>query len=145
MAIAIASDHDGFQMKQYIIEWLKLNGIDIMDFGCYSNEDVDYSDYVHPLAVSIIDEDTNYGILICDTGNSVSMTANKWRGIRNALCWNAEIARLSRLHNDANIVSLPAKFISIEEAISILEVFLSTEFEGGKYKSRIDKINPTMF
>ena len=142
--IAIGSDHGGFEVKQYIIEWLIQNNIQFIDFGTNSIESVDYPDYAHKVVGSILDEESIIGILICGTGNGISMAANRWRGIRAALCWNTEISKLSREHNDANVLSLPGRFLSKEESIQIVDVFLDTEFEGGRHISRINKIDPRM-
>ena len=142
--IAIGSDHGGFEIKQHLIEWLTNNNIQFKDFGTRSTDSVDYPDFAHKVVGSIIDGESVIGILVCGTGNGISMAANKWRGIRAALCWNYEISKLSREHNNANILSLPGRFISKEESIKILEVFLDTEFEGGRHLDRINKIDPRM-
>jgi len=142
--IAIGSDHAGYEMKEALINWISEQGISVIDFGPESTESVDYPDYAHAVTASILDEESVIGILICGTGNGICMTANKWRDIRAALCWNSEIASLARQHNNANVLCLPARFISIEEAIEIVEVFLDTEFEGGRHEKRVDKINPSI-
>jgi len=142
--IAIGSDHAGYEMKEALINWISEQGIPVIDFGPESTESVDYPDYAHAVTASILDEESVIGILICGTGNGICMTANKWRDIRAALCWNSEIASLARQHNNANVLCLPARFISIEEAIGIVEVFLDTEFEGGRHEKRVDKINPSI-
>jgi len=142
--IAIGSDHAGYEMKEALINWISEQGIPVIDFGPESTESVDYPDYAHAVTASILDEESVIGILICGTGNGICMTANKWRDIRAALCWNSEIAGLSRQHNNANVLCLPARFISIEESIRIMEVFLDTEFEGGRHEKRVDKINPSI-
>jgi ribose 5-phosphate isomerase B len=142
--IAIGSDHAGYEMKEALINWISEQGIPVIDFGPESTESVDYPDYAHAVTASILDEESVIGILICGTGNGICMTANKWRDIRAALCWNSEIASLARQHNNANVLCLPARFISIEEAIEIVEVFLDTEFEGGRHEKRVDKINPSI-
>jgi len=138
--IAIASDHAGFQLKQEIIKHLEGKGIQIKDLGTYSADSVDYPDYAHELAKYIENKKFQVGISICGTGNGINMTVNKHQGIRSALCWKEEIARLARFHNDANICALPGRFIDKESAIRIIEIFLSTEFEGGRHKKRIKKI-----
>jgi ribose 5-phosphate isomerase B len=143
--IAIASDHAGFELKGAIIEWFRLNEIEVTDFGCDSNESVDYPDYAHALGESVSDGESQFGILICGTGNGVSMCANKWRNVRAALCWNPEIAKLAKQHNDANVISIPARFVSVEEAFEIINAFSGEEFEGGRHQKRVDKINPSMF
>ena len=127
--IAIGSDHAGVEMKEALINWISEQGIPVTDYGTSTKDSVDYPDYAHVVAGSILDGESVIGILICGTGNGISMTANKWRDIRSAICWNTEIAKLSRQHNNANILALPARFISIEESIKIVEVFLDTEFE----------------
>jgi ribose 5-phosphate isomerase B len=142
--IAIGSDHAGYEMKEALINWISEQGVPVIDFGPESTESVDYPDYAHAVTASILDEESVIGILICGTGNGICMTANKWRDIRSALCWNSEIASLARQHNNANVLCLPARFISIEEAIGIVEVFLDTEFEGGRHEKRVDKINPSI-
>lgn len=142
--IAIGSDHAGYEMKEAIINWLAEQEIPVIDFGPDSTDSVDYPDYAHAVTASVLDEESVIGILICGTGNGISMTANKWRDIRSAICWNTEIAKLSRQHNNANILALPARFISIEESIQIVEVFLDTEFEGGRHEKRVNKINPNL-
>jgi ribose 5-phosphate isomerase B len=142
--IAIGSDHAGYEMKEALINWISEQGVPVIDFGPESTESVDYPDYAHAVTASILDEESVIGILICGTGNGICMTANKWRDIRAALCWNSEIASLARQHNNANVLCLPARFISIEESIRIMEVFLDTEFEGGRHEKRVDKINPSI-
>lgn len=138
--IPIGSDHAGFKLKQEIIKYFKEQGYEFKDFGTHSEESIDYPDYGHPVAQFIEDND-GLGIVICGSGNGINMTVNSHKGIRGALCWKEEIAELARKHNDANILSLPGRFISVEEGIKITEVFLNTEFEGGRHQRRIDKIN----
>ncbi|MDC0313589.1 ribose 5-phosphate isomerase B [Flavobacteriales bacterium] len=140
MNIAIGADHAGYELKKVIIAFLKENGYKVEDFGCYSTESIDYPDYAHPVCESIEKGTNKYGVLICGSGNGISMAANKHSGIRAALSWNAEIAKLGRLHNNANIVSIPARFVSEESALKIVEAFFSTEFEGGRHQTRVDKI-----
>ena len=140
MNIAIGADHAGYELKRLIIDFLKEKGHRVEDFGCYSEESIDYPDYAHPVCESIEKSTNKYGILICGSGNGISMAANKHSGIRAALSWNSEIAELGRLHNNANIVSIPARFVSEENALKIVDVFLSTEFEGGRHQTRVDKI-----
>ncbi|MFH0759254.1 MAG: ribose 5-phosphate isomerase B [Bacteroidota bacterium] len=139
-SIAIASDHAGYKMKLDIIRFLEEKGYGVKDFGTGSLESVDYPDYGHPLAGAIEKGDFEKGISLCGSGNGINMVANKHQGIRGALCWNAEIAMLARKHNDANICSLPARFIDLEMAKEIVTVFLNTHFEGGRHQSRIQKI-----
>lgn len=139
--IAIGSDHAGYKLKEVFINYLQKQNFEIKNFGCYSEERADYPDYGHAVAKSIETKETNFGILICGSGNGINITANKHKGIRAALCWNKEIAELARLHNDANILTLPGRFIEEEEAIKCVDVFFSTNFEGGRHQERINKIN----
>jgi ribose 5-phosphate isomerase B len=141
MNIAIGSDHAGFALKTTLITILEAQGHQVRDFGCYSEDSIDYPDYAHPVADEIEQQKSELGILICGSGNGISMTANKHQGIRCALCWNPEVASLARQHNDANILSLPARFISPEVAQEILTAFLSAEFEGGRHANRVSKIS----
>ena len=138
--IAIGSDHAGYEYKEAIIKALEEKKIVCLDKGTDSLESVDYPDFVHPVADSIEAGLASIGIIVCSSGNGVAITANKHQGIRAALCWNNELASLARLHNDANIISIPANFISLEEAISMVEIFLSTDFEGGRHARRVGKI-----
>lgn len=139
--IAICSDHAGFELKNTIIDYLKLNKILLLkDFGTYSSQSADYADYAHPMASSIENKEFDFGISICGSGNGISMTVNKHQGIRAALCWNTEIVALARQHNNANVLSLPARFITEDEAIKMVDVFFSTDFEGGRHLTRIEKI-----
>lgn len=138
--IAICSDHAGFELKQRIIEYLTSKAKKLKDFGTFTSESSDYADYAHPMAKAIENGDFDSGISICGSGNGISMTVNKHQGIRAALCWNEEIASLARLHNDANILSLPARFISEDQAIKMVDIFFKTDFEGGRHQIRIDKI-----
>ncbi len=138
--LVIASDHAGFKLKQELIKYLKSKGIIIKDIGTYTPDSVDYPDYAHALALAVESKEFPLGISICGSGNGINMTANKHSGIRSALCWNEEIARLARFHNDANICALPGRFIDKELAIRIVDTFLSTKFEGGRHQRRIDKI-----
>ena len=140
LIIPIGADHAGFSLKEKVIQHLKKSGFEILDFGCFSEESIDYPDFGHPVA-SMVEENVGMkGILICGSGNGINMTANKHQGIRSALCWKKEIAELARLHNDANIIALPARFISEEEAVEMIDVFLTTEFEGGRHQMRVNKI-----
>ncbi len=138
--IPIASDHGGFTMKSYLIERLKESGYEVKDYGCYSEESVDYPDMIHPLATDIQNGKYPLGIIICGSGNGAQMSANKHPHVRAALCWNVELGKLARQHNDANILSLPGRFISNEMAWDIVRVFLNTDFEGGRHIRRIEKI-----
>ena len=141
LRIGLCSDHAGYEMKQVILEHLKAkNPAELKDFGCYSPESCDYPDYAHPMATAIEKGDFDYGISICGTGNGISMVLNKHQGIRAALCWNEEIAILARRHNNANVISLPARFITEEQALAMIDAFFTTGFEGGRHQRRIDKI-----
>jgi len=140
MKIAIGSDHAGFALKAKLITILEAAGHHVKDFGCYSEDSIDYPDYAHPVANEVEQHGADLGVLICGSGNGISMTANKHQGIRCALCWTPEIASLARQHNDANILSLPARFISEELATEILHAFLSAQFEGGRHATRVAKI-----
>ena len=138
--IAIGSDHAGFIMKEFLKKELEASDYEIKDFGTFSEESVDYPDYVHPVAESIKSGNFEKAVVLCGSGNGVNMTVNKYSGVRSALCWNEEIAKLARLHNDANILAIPARFINNNLAGKILKIFLETDFEGGRHKKRIDKI-----
>lgn len=140
MKIAIGSDHAGFCLKKEMKEHLQQKGAEIMDFGADSEESVDYPDFAHPVAAAVEKGEADFGILMCGSGNGINMTANKHAGIRSALCWNEEVARLARQHNNANILSLPARFLKIEEAEKIADVFLNEKFEGGRHERRVQKI-----
>jgi len=140
MKIGIASDHAGFELKEILKVELKKLGYTITDFGTNSPESMDYPDVAHPLADAIEEGSLPLGIAICGSGNGISMTVNKHKGIRAALCWNEELAKLARYHNNANILSLPARFISSETAINIVKAFLSASFEGGRHEARVNKI-----
>ncbi len=137
--IAIGSDHAGFKLKQTLINHLQKQGWEPIDFGCPSEESIDYPDYAHPVS-EYIEQNKTMGILICGSGNGISMSANKHQGVRSALCWNQEIAALARQHNNANILTLPARFISVDLGIKIVDTFFSTDFEGGRHERRVNKI-----
>lgn len=139
MKIIIGSDHAGFEMKEALKEWLQNPSLTLEDVGCHSDQSVDYPDYAHVVAHKVESEDS-VGILLCGSANGVCITANKHQGIRAALCWNSEIATLARQHNDANIVCIPARFISLEQAKDIVHQFLNTAFEGGRHQNRVNKI-----
>ena len=143
--IAIVSDHAGYYLKGKLLSYLIKESYDVKDFGCSSPETVDYPDFGHPLANAISAGDYEFGISICGTGNGINMVVNKHPGIRSALCWNEEISRLARAHNDANICALPGRFISESEAYLIVKTFLNTSFEGGRHQKRIDKISLKMY
>ena len=140
MKIAIGNDHAGTFYKQQITAELKENGIEVLNFGTNNTESVDYPDFVHPVAAALSVDEVDYGIVICGSGNGVSMTVNKHEAIRGALCWTKEIARLARTHNNANILCIPARFTSVHQAIEMVNVFLNTEFEGGRHLNRVNKI-----
>lgn len=141
ISIAVCSDHAGYELKQTVMKHLTDQGvIKLKDFGAYSFESSDYADYAHPMASAVESAEFEFGISICGSGNGISMTVNKHQGIRAALCWNTEIAALARQHNNANVLSLPARFVSEEEALKMVDLFFSTDFEGGRHKTRIDKI-----
>jgi len=144
MVISIGSDHAGFELKTEIIKYLSNNGSTVIDYGCDSPDSVDYPDYAHAVVNCLLDGETPMSILICGSANGMCMTANKWIGVRAALCWTKEIAELARLHNDANVLCLPARHISTQEAIEIVNVFMETEFEGGRHEKRVNKINPSI-
>ena len=140
MKISIASDHAGYELKEILKEELTILGYQTEDFGTNSPASMDYPDVAHPLAKAVENGDLPLGIAICGSGNGISMTVNKYPGIRAALCWNEELAKLARNHNNANILSLPARFITHQEAIAILKSFLAASFEGGRHETRINKI-----
>jgi len=139
--LLISSDHGGFELKTFLIEKLHNEGIRVKDFGTYSEESVDYPDFMHPIAKIVNDGENKTAIIICGSGNGAQMTANKYENVRAALCWNSELAKLARLHNDANILSLPGRFIDFEEAWKTVQLFLNTEFEGGRHIRRVNKIS----
>lgn len=139
ISIAIGADHAGFDYKSMLIDYLK--EYSIKDFGTYGTESVDYPDFAHPVASAVENSEFTLGILICGSANGVAMSANKHQGIRAAICWNVELAELARTHNNANILCLPARFISQEEAKSICEKFINSAFEGGRHANRVNKIS----
>ena len=141
MNILLSNDHAGTELKKEVKEFLESNGYNVNNLGEDLGESVDYPDFIHPLAKEISNKKEEKGIIICGSGNGVSMVANKYEGVRAALCWNKEIASLSRQHNNANVLSLPARFITTQEAIDIVKTFLETEFEGGRHERRVNKIN----
>lgn len=138
--IPIGADHAGFQLKERVKAHLEAKGYQVKDFGCYSEESIDYPDYAHPVASMVEENENMLGIVICGSGNGINMTANKHQGIRSALCWKKEIAELARQHNNANVIALPARFITEEEGIEMVDVFLATAFEGGRHQNRVNKI-----
>lgn len=138
--IGLCSDHAGFEMKEYVKSLLVERGLDVIDFGCYSNERVDYPDYAHKLGDAIDNATLQRGIALCGSGNGISMALNKHRRVRAALSWTAEIASLGREHNDANVLSIPARFVDEATCRAIVEAFLTSEFEGGRHTERVEKI-----
>ncbi len=138
--IVIGSDHAGFEYKEAIKQYLAKNNIETIDVGTHSTESCDYPDYAHAAAREIENGNSEYGILICGSANGVAITANKHQKIRAALCWQNEIASLARLHNDANIICLPARFVTIDEAEEMVHTFITTDFEGGRHQKRVEKI-----
>lgn len=138
--IGLACDHAGFEMKEYIKTVFDQSNIAYVDFGTYGTESVDYPDFAHKLGAAIDSDDCEFGMTLCGSGNGISMAINKHAKVRAALCWNVEIAKLAREHNNANVLSLPARFISQEEAYKMVETFFTTPFDGGRHQNRIDKI-----
>jgi ribose 5-phosphate isomerase B len=142
MRISIGCDHAAFELKEKVKQYLSTKkGIELNDWGCYSEERCDYPDFGHAVAEDVNNKKCDFGILMCGSGNGINMTANKWSGVRSALCWNSEIANMARLHNDANILTLPGRYISEEEAFKCVDEFLNTGFEGGRHSDRISKIS----
>ena len=140
MQFSIGNDHAGVDYKEAIISYLISKGHEVLNHGTDSEDSVDYPDFIHPVAQDVSSKKSGLGIIICGSGNGASMTANKYQDIRSALCWSKEIVALARQHNNANILSLPARFISIPQAIAMVEVYINTDFEGGRHQNRIDKI-----
>ena len=138
--IGIASDHAGYEMKEFLVGYLGSRGYEVLDFGTDSPESVDYPDYAHPLARAIESGELTEGVALCGSGEGMTITLNKHRGIRAGLAWIPEIARLIRQHNNANVIVLPARFINNDEAVALLEAYFESEFEGGRHQRRIDKI-----
>lgn len=138
--VAIGADHAGFEYKTVIVDFLQNKGLKVKDVGTYSVESVDYPDFAHPVAQAVADGEAGCGILVCGSGNGVAIAANKHQGIRAAICWQPEIARLCREHNNANILCLPARFISLPAAEEMVNIFLRTSFEGGRHEKRVGKI-----
>ena len=139
MKITIGSDHAGVEYKSKIIDFLEEEGCQILDTGTHGEESVDYPDYAHAVAEEVL-MGADFGVLICGSGNGVSMAANKHKGVRAALCWNEEITKLARQHNDANIISIPARFLSLEKSKELIKIFIKEGFEGGRHKTRVEKI-----
>jgi ribose 5-phosphate isomerase B len=140
MSIAIGNDHAGTEYKNAIVNHLKSKGITVINHGTDTNDSVDYPDFIHPVAQDVSSKKADFGIIICGSGNGANMTANKHQDIRSALCWNKEIVALARQHNNANILSIPARYTAQQQAIEMVDIFLSTAFEGGRHANRISKI-----
>lgn len=139
--VPIGCDHAGFDLKEKVVAHLVSKGFEVKDFGTYSADSIDYPDYAHPVAEMVEANPGMLGILLCGSGNGINMTANKHQGIRSALCWKKEIAALARQHNDANIIALPARFITTKEGLEMVDVFFATPFEGGRHQNRVNKIS----
>ena len=140
MKISIGNDHAGPDYKKAIVKMLEAKGYEVTNYGTDTEDSVDYPDFAHPVATDVATGKANFGIVICGSGNGIAMTANKHQKVRAGLCWTKEIAALTRQHNDANIVSIPARFTSIQQALEIVDTFLNTEFEGGRHQNRVNKI-----
>ncbi len=141
MKIAIGNDHAGPAYKQAIVAFLESKGYEVINYGTDTFDSVDYPDFGHQVALAVENKIVDFGIVICGSGNGIAITANKHQGVRCALCWTKEIAELAKQHNDANIISIPARFTSIEQAVAIVETFLATTFEGGRHQNRVNKIS----
>ncbi|MFC5194240.1 ribose 5-phosphate isomerase B [Bizionia hallyeonensis] len=140
MKISIGNDHAGTDYKLAVVKHLEAQGHQVTNYGTNSNKSVDYPDYVHPVAKDVENKKADFGIIICGSGNGANMTANKHQGVRSALCWTKEITALARQHNDANILSIPARYTAVQQAIQMVDTFLETAFEGGRHQNRVDKI-----
>jgi ribose 5-phosphate isomerase B len=140
MKISIGNDHAGVDYKHAVVELLKAKGYEVTNYGTDSVDSVDYPDFGHAVAKDVSEGKADYGIVLCGSGNGIAMTVNKYPKVRAGLCWTKEIAALTRQHNDANIISVPARFTSIQQAVEIVETFLTTEFEGGRHQNRVNKI-----
>ena len=141
--ISIGNDHAGVEHKKKIIEYISGKNYEVKNYGTNTPESVDYPDFIHPVAKDINENKSSKGIIICGSGNGAAMTANKYRNVRAAVCWEKELSKLARLHGDANIISLPASYISIKKSLEIIKIFLKTDFEGGRHQKRIEKIEPS--
>ena len=141
MNISIGNDHAGVDLKEAIVMHLELKGHQLHNHGTNSGDSVDYADFIHPVAQDVEDKKSELGIIVCGSGNGAAMTANKHEKIRAALCWSGEISKLSRQHNNANILSIPARFVNLEQAMEMVDIFITTPFEGGRHQKRIDKIH----
>lgn len=140
MNISIGNDHAGVDLKEAIVSHLEQKGYQLYNHGTNSEDSVDYADFIHPVAQDVEDKKSELGIIVCGSGNGAAMTANKHQKIRAALCWSGEISKLSRQHNDANILSIPARFVNLEQALEMVDIFITTPFEGGRHQKRIHKI-----
>jgi ribose 5-phosphate isomerase B len=141
MKIAIGNDHAGTDYKLEIVKFLQNKGYTVLNFGTNSNKSVDYPDFIHPVANEVEKGEADFGIIICGSGNGAQITANKHQNIRAALCWNNELVSLARQHNNANVLSIPARFVSIQQALGFVDIFLNTKFEGGRHQNRVQKIS----
>ena len=141
MKISIGNDHAGVDYKNAIVKMLQGRGYEVKNYGTDSESSVDYPDFGHPVATDVASKDADFGVVICGSGNGINMTVNKHQEIRSALCWTKEIAGLARLHNDANVIAIPARYTSINQAVEMVEAFLDTKFEGGRHQNRVDKIS----
>jgi len=139
--IAIGCDHAGFEYKTEIVKFLNSKGWQVKDFGTYAADSVDYPDYAHPVSEAVEKGDVAFGILLCGSANGVAITANKHQNIRAGLCWISDVAKLVRLHNNANIICIPARFVSVPQAKELVDIFINTEFEGGRHATRVNKIS----
>jgi len=140
MTIALGNDHAGPEYKFAILEFLKSRNIQVINYGTDTSDSVDYPDFVHPVAKDVSDGKADLGIILCGSGNGAAMTANKYQKVRAALCWNKELTELARQHNNANVLSIPARFVSKPQAVDMVKAFLETPFEGGRHQNRVDKI-----
>ncbi len=140
MKIAIGNDHAGTQYKNTIVDYLKNEGYEVTNYGTNTNDSVDYPDFIHPVANDVENNTVDFGIIICGSGNGANMTANKYQKVRSALCWTKEITALAREHNNANVLSIPARFTSEPQALEMVKTFLNTSFEGGRHQRRVEKI-----
>ena len=145
MKIAIGNDHAGTTYKYNIIEVLEHKKVEVHNFGTNKEDSVDYPDFVHPVATAVSNEKVDFGILLCGSANGVAITANKYKKIRAGICWNVDIVKLIRRHNNANILCIPSRFVSVEDALLMVDVFIQTEFDGGRHQNRINKINLSKF
>ncbi len=139
--IAVGADHAGFEYKELLKKWLEKNGYALKDFGAYNTDSADYPDFAHPVASAVEKNEFEFGLLVCGSANGVAITANKHQGVKAAICWNEELASLARQHNNANVLCLPARYITIELAEKILDRFLHSSFEGGRHERRVGKIS----